>query len=80
VKTKNSKPQVTTFFPVAAIAQQIVTEWLEFLTKDRLWCLDDPLFPATLIEQGLDRQFIATGLARKHWCEQPPCLLAFTLE
>jgi integrase len=67
VKTKNSKAQVTTFFPVGAVAKQIVGEWIEFLTKDRLWGLDDPLFPATLIEQSPDRQFRAAGLARKHW-------------
>ena len=57
VKTKNSKPQITTFFPVAGEARRIVTEWVELLTKDRLWGLDDPLFPATLVEHGTDRQF-----------------------
>jgi integrase len=67
VKTKNSKPQVTAFFPVGVPAQQIIAEWIEFLTKDQLWSLDDPLFPATRIEQGPDRQFKAAGLARKHW-------------
>jgi integrase len=67
VKTKNSKPQNTTFFPVAGAARQIVIEWIEYLTKDRLWGLDDPLFPATLIEQGPDRQFRSAGLARRHW-------------
>jgi integrase len=48
-------------------AQQIVAEWIEFLTNDQLWGLDDPLFPATLIEHGPERQFKAVGLARKHW-------------
>ena len=67
VKTKNSKPQITTFFPVAGEARRIVTEWVELLTKDRLWGLDDPLFPATLVEHGTDRQFKAGGLARRHW-------------
>jgi integrase len=37
------------------------------LTRDRLWGLDDPLFPATLIEHGHDRQFKSAGLARRHW-------------
>lgn len=67
VKTKNSKAQVTTFFPVGPLAQQIVMEWVEFLLRDRLWSLDDPLFPKTAIEQGSDRQFRAVGLARTHW-------------
>jgi integrase len=67
VKTKNSKALATTFFPVGAAALRIVTEWIEFLTKDRLWGLYDPLFPATLIDQDVERQFKAGGLARRHW-------------
>jgi integrase len=67
VKTKNSKAQVTTFFPVGALARQIVVEWVEFLLRDRLWSLDHPLFPATAIEQGPDRLFRAAGLAHTHW-------------
>jgi integrase len=67
VKTKNSKAQVTTFFPIGPLAQQIVMEWVEFLLRDRLWSLDGPLFPKTAIEQGPDRQFHAAGLARTHW-------------
>jgi integrase len=67
VKTKNSKAITTTFFPVGGRALEIVTDWLDFLVKDRLWGLDDPLFPATRVEQGPDRQFRAVGLARKHW-------------
>lgn len=67
VKTKNSKLQTTTFFPVAGEARSIVIEWIEYLTKDQLWGLEDPLFPATLIEHGPDSQFQAGGLARRHW-------------
>jgi integrase len=67
VKTKNSKAQITTFFPVGGSAPQIVAHWIEFLIKERLWGHDDPLFPATLVEHGPDRQFQAGGLARKHW-------------
>ena len=67
VKTKNSKAQITTFFSVGGLAESIVADWVEFLIKDQLWGRDDPLFPATRIEQGDDRQFRAGGLARKHW-------------
>jgi integrase len=45
VKTKNSKAQTTTFFNVGGSAQQVVVSWIEFLTNDRFWGLDDPLFP-----------------------------------
>jgi integrase len=67
VRTKNSKAILTTFFPVGALALQIVIDWIEFLTKDRLWGPDDALFPATKVEHGADRLFVAAGLARKHW-------------
>jgi integrase len=67
VRTKNSKAQTTTFFPETGCARQIVEDWIAFLKKERLWGLDDPLFPATLIEHGPDRQFRAGGFSRKHW-------------
>src|SRR5262249_45823207 len=72
VKTKNSKPQMTTFFPVGGSAQQIVEAWIGFLTRERLWGLDDPLFPATLVQQGVDHQFRAGGLAHRHWSNAGP--------
>jgi len=77
VKTKNSKPQMTTFFPVGGSARQIVESWLGFLTCDRLWGLDDPLFPATLVEQGADHQFEAGGLAHRHWSNAGPIRTIF---
>jgi integrase/recombinase XerD len=67
VRTKNSKPQRTIFFGVGGSAQQIVTDWVSELLRDHLWGHDDPLFPATLIEQGPDRQFTAVGIGRSHW-------------
>jgi integrase/recombinase XerD len=77
VKTKNSKAQITTFFPVSEMARQIVQDWIEFLTKERLCSCDDPLFPATRIEQGPDRQFRASGLARTHWANAGPIRAIF---
>jgi integrase len=67
VNTKNSKAQLTTFFPVGGSSRAIVEDWIQFLVKDRLWGRDDPLFPATRIEHGPDRQFRAAGIARTHW-------------
>jgi integrase len=54
-------------FSETGCARQIVEDWIAFLKKERLWGLDDPLFPATLIEHGPDRQFRAGGFSRKHW-------------
>jgi integrase len=67
VDTKNSKHIRTTFFPVGGCALKIVEDWLLELRETHLWGNDDPLFPATAIEQGEDRQFRAGGIARKHW-------------
>ena len=77
VKTKNSKPQHTTFFPVGGSARQIVEGWVRFLTHDLLWGLDDPLFPATVVEQGADHQFKAGGLAHRHWSNAGPIRTIF---
>jgi len=77
VKTKNSKAQITTFFPVGGSARKIVEDWIEFLIKERLWGRDDPLFPATQIGQGPDRQFRATGLSRAHWSNAGPIRAIF---
>ena len=58
-------------------ARRSSTDWIEFLIKDRLWGRDDPLFPATLIEHGPERQFRAAGLARKHWSNAGPIRAIF---
>ena len=67
VNTKNSKAQRTTFFPVGGRAADIVQAWIAELATDHLWGGNDPLFPATLLERGPDRQFRAAGIARRHW-------------
>jgi integrase len=54
-----------------------VEDYVEFLTRGRLWGRDDPLFPATLIEQGPDCQFRTAGLARKHWSNAGPIRAIF---
>ena len=67
VNTKNSKSQRTTFFGVGGCARQVVEEWIAELIDVHLFENDDPLFSATLMEQGPDRQFRASGIARKQW-------------
>jgi integrase len=67
VNTKNSKSQLTTFFGVGGRAKPIVENWTAELVNVHLWGNDDPLFPATRIAQGPDRQFAATGIARRQW-------------
>jgi len=67
VKTKFSKTFTTYFFPVGRDTRQIVVEWIDYLNTQKLWGLDDPLFPATRIAVGSSGGFEAAGLARKHW-------------
>jgi integrase len=72
VKTKFSKTFTTYFFPVGHEVVRIVEDWVSFLKEERLWGIDDPLFPATCVEQNADRQFRIAGLAREHWSNASP--------
>ena len=72
VKTKFSKTFSSYFFPVGDEIVQIIEEWVLFLREEQLWGNDDPLFPATRIEQGADRQFVVAGLDRTHWSSASP--------
>jgi integrase len=72
VRTKYSKSFTTIFFPVGDHVRQILSDWVEYLLKDKLWGLDDPVFPATRVVVGAGRQFEASGLDRKHWSNATP--------
>lgn len=73
VKTKFSKSFDTTFFPVGGSAREIVSEWIAFLRQDQSWGDDDPLFPASRVEQvPATKQFEVVGLDRKHWSDAAP--------
>ncbi len=72
VATKFGKSFTTWFVPVGDDIRTIVDDWVGYLTKDLLWGPDDPLFPATRVEGGLDRAFRATGLERRHWASTGP--------
>jgi integrase len=72
VVTKFSKSFPTWFFPVGDDLVQIVADWVTYLRKEKLWGLDDPVFPTTKIVLGPNRQFEAVGLERKHWTNATP--------
>lgn len=67
VSTKFSKSFTTWFFPIDDHVRQIVAEWVEYLLRERLFGLDDPLFPATAVALNAEQQFEAAGLSRRHW-------------
>jgi integrase len=77
VKTKFSKTFTTYFFPVGEGIREIVADWVRFLREEKLWGNDDPLFPATHIAQGADRQFAVSGLDREHWSSAGPIRTIF---
>ena len=77
VKTKFSKTFSTFFFPVGEEVREIVTEWVSYLRNEKLWGNDEPLFPATRVALGPDRQFTAAGLARQHWSNASPIRTIF---
>lgn len=67
VKTKNSKTFTTHFFPVGDEIKAIVVDWITWLRVEKLWGLDDPLFPATECRPDASQQFKAMGLSRTGW-------------
>ncbi len=77
VRTKFSKTFTTYFFPVGDEVRQIFVEWVEYLRREKLWGLEDPLFPATRVIIGNERQFEAAGLDRKHWSNATPIRAIF---
>jgi integrase len=77
VRTKFSKSFVTTFFPVGDDIRAVVAEWIANLRTQKLWGLDDPLFPATKVVVGDNLRFGAVGLDRKHWANASPIRTIF---
>jgi integrase len=72
VQTKFSKSFVTTFFPIGDDIRAVVVDWVNYLRQEKLWGLDDPLFPATKVAVGASLRFEAAGLDRKHWSNAGP--------
>jgi integrase len=72
VNTKFAKSFTTWFFPVGDDHVRILTAWIGYLRQEKLYGLDDPLFPATKVCVGANRQFEAAGLDRKHWSGAGP--------
>src|SRR3984893_4642778 len=72
VNTKFSKTFTTWFFPVGDDILQAVIDWVNYLRQEKLWGVDDPLFPATKIVVGASCHFEVSGLDRKHWSSAGP--------
>ncbi len=72
VNTKFSKSFTTWFFRVGDDIEEIVVDWITYLRTELLWGEDDPLFPATEIQNGPDRRFRPVGVKREHWSTAEP--------
>ncbi len=72
VKTKFSKAIETFFFPVGDDVEEILRGWVRYLTEEKLYGLDDPLFPKTSIGLGQDGDFTVKGLTKEHWASAEP--------
>jgi hypothetical protein len=59
-----SKTFVTDFFPVGDDIRAVVVDWVNYLRQQKLWGLDEPLFPATKIAVGNGLRFEVAGLDR----------------
>ncbi|MBR0954149.1 tyrosine-type recombinase/integrase [Bradyrhizobium canariense] len=77
VNSKFSKSFVTTFFPVGDDIREVVVNWVVYLKTEKLWGLNDPLFPATKVAVGDNLQFGAVGLERRHWSNAGPIRRTF---
>jgi integrase len=69
VDTKFTKKIPTTLFIFDEELVEIFRQWVQFLREEKLFGDDEPLFPASLLEQKDGNSFIysATKLSRQFW-------------
>ncbi len=69
VKTKFSKDIITTLFVFDPAFSEIIKDWVNYLKTEKLFTDQDPLFPATKMEQGLSNShsFTAENISNEFW-------------
>lgn len=72
VKTKFSKRIDTFFFPVGEDFVSIVMDWVSYLKTEKLYGLDEPLFPKTSVQPDANQCFAVSGLEANHWKTTQP--------
>jgi len=76
VATKRSKSMDTHFFPMGEFYEQHLLDWVEEL--ERLgFGPEDPLFPATQLEQDKAQRLFAGGLSKVGWATSGPVRASF---
>lgn len=67
VRTKNSKPILTTFFPIGwDEPRRYFLEWYEYL-EGKGFAPDDPIFPATSSEISAKKAYSKDSISRSFW-------------
>lgn len=77
VKTKFSKAINTFFFPVGDDIRAIVLDWIAYLRKEKLFGMDDPIFPKPIMGVSKEGSFEVQGLSREHWQTASPMRTIF---
>ncbi|MFZ4126224.1 MAG: tyrosine-type recombinase/integrase [Rickettsiales bacterium] len=77
VKTKFSKTINTFFFPVGDDIRAIVLDWIAYLRKDKLFGMDDPIFPKPIMGVSKEGGFEVQGLSHEHWQTASPMRAIF---
>jgi integrase/recombinase XerD len=72
VRTKFSKSFTSWFLPVGGEAAEIIGDWVAYLTREKRFGNDDPIFPKTQVVVGAELRFRAQGLTREHWSSAAP--------
>ena len=67
IKTKFRKSIETTFLPVGEDIAAIIRDWVRYLTNEKLYGPNDPLFPKTAVRPDEHHGFTVQGLRREHW-------------
>ena len=72
VRTKGRKTFTSFFFPVGPEPLAIVQAYVDFLSREKGFGPDDPLFSAPLMGHDADRGFAAQGLSKQCWSGAGP--------
>jgi integrase len=72
VRTKFSKTINTYFFPIGDDIRDIALNWIRHLKEEKLYGLNDPVFPSTKIGQDENLSFTNLGIEPVHWSSASP--------
>ncbi|MEL7430115.1 MAG: tyrosine-type recombinase/integrase [Pseudomonadota bacterium] len=77
VATKASKRIDIFLFPLSGKLEAIFLEWVSYLRNEKLFGMDDPLFPKTMLAHDRNRQLMPADISRSHWANASPMRAIF---